>query len=427
MKIVVIGLGYIGLPTAVMFANNEQDVIGVDIKEDVIQTLNEGHVHLEEPGLEAELQKAIRAGRFKAQTQVEMADAFIIAVPTPNKNDDYKSCDLTYVIDGLKSILPFLEKGNTVIVESTIAPRTIEDVVKPFIEEAGFIIGEDIFLVHCPERVLPGKILHELKYNDRIIGGVTNFCTDSGINIYSFFVKGELIAASASIAELSKLMENTYRDVNIALANELVKIGDDLNIDALEVIEMANKHPRVNIHSPGPGVGGHCLAVDPYFIVASTPETTPLIQTARAINTSMPDFVFDKTKELMANIHGGKITILGVTYKGNVDDIRESPALEIVNKLIEDGTYKISIFDPHVDRDWIEKDFKEATNDSDLLLVLSDHNEFKTIVEEDLSGMRQLYVFDTKNVFPSELKVEKYTSLGSVAWLNEGQRVSSLQ
>ncbi|EIA19708.1 nucleotide sugar dehydrogenase [Listeria fleischmannii] len=426
MKIVTIGLGYIGLPTAIMFANHEQDVIGVDIKEDVIETLNKGHVHLEEPGLEAELQKAIEAGRFKAQTNVEAADAFIIAVPTPNKNDDYKSCDLTYVIDGVKSVLPFLEKGNTVIVESTIAPRTTEDVVKPLIEEAGFTIGKDIFLVHCPERVLPGKILHELKYNNRIIGGVTDLCTEAGKKIYSIFVEGELIASSASAAELSKLMENTYRDVNIALANELVKIGDDLNIDALEVIEMANKHPRVNIHSPGPGVGGHCLAVDPYFIVASTPETTPLIQTARAINTSMPDFVFDKTKELMAHIHGKKITVLGVTYKGNVDDIRESPALEIAHKLIEDGTYQISIFDPHVDRDWIEKDFKEATRDSDLLLVLSDHNEFKNIVEEDLSEMKQLYVFDTKNVFPSELKLDKYTSLGNIAWLNEAQRVSSL-
>ncbi|MBC1399883.1 nucleotide sugar dehydrogenase [Listeria fleischmannii] len=426
MKIVTIGLGYIGLPTAIMFANHEQDVIGVDIKEDVIETLNKGHVHLEEPGLEAELQKAIEAGRFKAQTHVEAADAFIIAVPTPNKNDDYKSCDLTYVIDGVKSVLPFLEKGNTVIVESTIAPRTTEDVVKPLIEEAGFTIGKDIFLVHCPERVLPGKILHELKYNNRIIGGVTDLCTEAGKKIYSIFVEGELIASSASAAELSKLMENTYRDVNIALANELVKIGDDLNIDALEVIEMANKHPRVNIHSPGPGVGGHCLAVDPYFIVASTPETTPLIQTARAINTSMPDFVFDKTKELMAHIHGKKITVLGVTYKGNVDDIRESPALEIAHKLIEDGTYQISIFDPHVDRDWIEKDFKEATRDSDLLLVLSDHNEFKNIVEEDLSEMKQLYVFDTKNVFPSELKLDKYTSLGNIAWLNEAQRVSSL-
>jgi UDP-N-acetyl-D-mannosaminuronic acid dehydrogenase len=426
MKIVTIGLGYIGLPTAIMFANHEQDVIGVDIKEDVIETLNKGHVHLEEPGLEAELQKAIEVGRFKAQTHVEAADAFIIAVPTPNKNDDYKSCDLTYVIDGVKSVLPFLEKGNTVIVESTIAPRTTEDVVKPLIEEAGFTIGKDIFLVHCPERVLPGKILHELKYNNRIIGGVTDLCTEAGKKIYSIFVEGELIASSASAAELSKLMENTYRDVNIALANELVKIGDDLNIDALEVIEMANKHPRVNIHSPGPGVGGHCLAVDPYFIVASTPETTPLIQTARAINTSMPDFVFDKTKELMAHIHGKKITVLGVTYKGNVDDIRESPALEIAHKLIEDGTYQISIFDPHVDRDWIEKDFKEATRDSDLLLVLSDHNEFKNIVEEDLSEMKQLYVFDTKNVFPSELKLDKYTSLGNIAWLNEAQKVSSL-
>ncbi|WP_439443088.1 nucleotide sugar dehydrogenase [Listeria aquatica] len=426
MKIVTIGLGYIGLPTAIMFAKHEQDVIGVDIKEDVIQIINKGYVHLEEPGLQEELQKVIQAGRFKAQTNVEKADAFIIAVPTPNKNDVYKSCDLTYVIDGVESILPFLEAGNTVIIESTIAPRSMEDIIKPLIEERGFTVGKDIFLVHCPERVLPGKILHELTYNNRIIGGITDLCTEAGKKIYSVFVKGELIASSASSAELSKLMENTFRDVNIALANELVKIGNALNIDALEVIEMANKHPRVNIHSPGPGVGGHCLAVDPYFIVASAPEMTPLIQTAREINMSMPGFVFDKTKELMAHINGKKITVLGVTYKGNVDDIRESPALEIAEKLIEDGTYEVSIFDPHVDEEWIEKNFKEATQDSDLLLVLSDHNEFKEIVEEDLSEMKQHHVFDTKNVFSSDLNLDKYTSLGNIAWLAEAKNVSPL-
>ncbi|WP_167629003.1 nucleotide sugar dehydrogenase [Listeria valentina] len=425
MKIVTIGLGYIGLPTAIMFANHDQEVIGVDVKEDVIKMLNNGHVHLEEPGLEAELKKAVQSGNFKAQLNVEPADAFIVAVPTPNKDDQYKSCDLTYVLDAVKSLVPVLEKGNTVIVESTIAPRTTEDFVKPLIEEAGFEIGKDIFLVHCPERVLPGKILHELKYNNRIIGGVTNACTEAGKKIYSIFVEGELITSSASAAELSKLMENTYRDVNIALANELVKIGEDLDIDALEVIEMANKHPRVNIHSPGPGVGGHCLAVDPYFIVASTPETTPLIQTARAINTSMPDFVFTRTKRLMEQIDGKKITVLGVTYKGNVDDIRESPALEITQQLLDDGSYEVSIFDPHVDQAWIEKDWKIATRESDLLLVLTDHNEFKTLTEADLSEMKQTYVLDTKQIFPSEIVGDQYLSLGNIASLSRIENVPS--
>ncbi|MBC1520092.1 nucleotide sugar dehydrogenase [Listeria aquatica] len=425
MKISVLGLGYIGLPTAVMFANHNQEVIGVDVKEDVITMLNNGHVHLEEPGLETELKKAVQSGNFKAQLKVEPADAFIVAVPTPNKDDPYKSCDLTYVLDAVKSLVPVLEKGNTVIIESTIAPRTTEDFVKPLIEEAGFEIGKDIFLVHCPERVLPGKILHELKYNNRIIGGVTSACTESGKKIYSIFVEGELITVSASAAELSKLMENTYRDVNIALANELVKIGEDLDIDALEVIEMANKHPRVNIHSPGPGVGGHCLAVDPYFIVASTPKTTPLIQTARAINTSMPDFVFSRTKILMEQINGKKITVLGVTYKGNVDDIRESPALEITQKLVNDGSYEVSVFDPHVNQSWIEKDFKKATLDSDLLLVLTDHNEFKTLTEEDLSEMKQTYVFDTKHIFPSHVVKNHYLSLGNIGSLSRIERVPS--
>ncbi|MBC1521712.1 nucleotide sugar dehydrogenase [Listeria aquatica] len=425
MKIVTIGLGYIGLPTAIMFANHNQEVIGVDVKEDVIKMLNNGRVHLEEPGLEAELKKAVQSGNFKAQLNVEAADAFIVAVPTPNKDDQYKSCDLTYVLDAVKSLVPVLEKGNTVIVESTIAPRTTEDFVKPLIEEAGFEIGKDIFLVHCPERVLPGKILHELKYNNRIIGGMTKACTEAGKKIYSIFVEGELITSSASAAELSKLMENTYRDVNIALANELVKIGEDLDIDALEVIKMANKHPRVNIHSPGPGVGGHCLAVDPYFIVASTPETTPLIQTARAINASMPDFVFTRTKRLMEQIDGKKITVLGVTYKGNVDDIRESPALEITQKLLDDDSYEVSIFDPHVDQSWIEKDWKAATRESDLLLVLTDHNEFKTLTEADLSEMKQTYVLDTKQIFPSEFVGDQYLSLGNIASLSRIENVPS--
>ncbi|MDT1957209.1 nucleotide sugar dehydrogenase [Carnobacterium divergens] len=414
MKIVTIGLGYIGLPTAIMFANYGQQVIGVDVQSEVVNSLQEGQVHIEEPGLQEALTRAISSENFKAQTQVEQADVFIVAVPTPNKEDRYKSCDLTYVISAVNSLIPFLEKGNTVIVESTIAPRTTEDVILPLIEEAGFKVGEDVFLVHCPERVLPGKILQELRYNNRIIGGVTEACTKSGKEIYGIFVKGELISSSASAAELSKLMENTYRDVNIALANELAKIGDTLAIDSLEVIEMANKHPRVNIHSPGPGVGGHCLAVDPYFISSMAPTVTPLIQQAREINSTMPAFIVEKVEELMTKIDGKKITVLGVTYKGNVDDIRESPALEIVDLLKEKSGYELSIFDPHVEKEWIEKEFKNAVINSDLLLVLTDHDEFKTIDVDQLVQMRQKVVFDTKNIFGRNPAI-KLISLGSLA------------
>jgi len=217
------------------------------------------------------IKEAVSKGSFRASLTPVEADVFIIAVPTPNLNDEFLSCDLTFVKNACESIVPFVRKGNLVIVESTIAPRSMDDVVKPLFEESGFTIGEDLYLAHCPERVLPGKILHELIYNNRIIGGITEKCTEQAAKVYSLFVKGEIIKTEAKTAELSKCMENTFRDVNIALANELTKICFELNINVLDVIEMANKHPRVNIHQPGPGVGGHCLAIDPYFIYSKAP------------------------------------------------------------------------------------------------------------------------------------------------------------
>lgn len=399
MKIVVMGLGYIGLPTGIMFANYGQQVIGVDVQSEIVQSLQNRQVHIEEPGLQEALLNAIEIGNFKARTIVEKADVFIVAVPTPNKNDDYKSCDLTYVTSAVRMILPHLEKGNTIIIESTIAPKTTEGIILPLVEEAGFAVGKDIFLVHCPERVLPGKILEELLYNDRIIGGITPACTESGKKIYGIFVKGKLIEASASVAELSKLMENTYRDVNIALANELVKVGDALNIDSLQVIEIANRHPRVNIHSPGPGVGGHCLAVDPYFISAKAPSVTSLIQQARKVNNSMPLFIVTKVRQLMMKINGKKITVFGVTYKGNVDDTRESPALQIIDLLEKEGCYELSIFDPHVKRDWIEESFDKAVKKSDLVLILTDHDEFKKNNLINKNEIQGKIIFDTKNIY----------------------------
>ncbi|MBC1558421.1 nucleotide sugar dehydrogenase [Listeria booriae] len=408
MKIAVIGLGYIGLPTAIMFAKHNQKVVGIDLKKDTVRMLNAGKVHIEEPGLQTELTKALLSGNFKAQLNLEKADIFIIAVPTPNKSDAYLSCDLTHVKDAVQKTIPYLEKGNVVILESTIAPRTTEDVVKPMLEEAGFIVGKDIFLVHCPERVLPGKIMHELVHNNRIIGGLTPACVEEGKKVYSVFVQGELIEATAGVAELSKLMENTYRDVNIALANELAKIGDTLGINALEVIQMANKHPRVHLHYPGPGVGGHCLAVDPYFIVAATPENTPLIQQAREINNSMPRFIVEKVKDLMANIDGKKVSIFGITYKGDVDDVRESPAIEIIQLLEKETDFEVSIFDPHVKMPWIEPDFETAVENADLVCVLTDHSEFKTVTIEDFVDMKQQHIFDTKNVIPELEKVTIY-------------------
>lgn len=413
MDIVIVGLGYIGLPTAIMFANYGQNVIGVDKDTNVIDSLCRGEIHLEEPGLQEAFTRALNKGNFKAQDKMTHGDVFIIAVPTPNNFDLHKSCDLSYVHSAVKTITPYLREGNTIIIESTISPGSTEEIMSKEIENAGFIVGKNIHLVHCPERVLPGQILHELKCNDRIIGGVTEACTKKGMTIYKSFVEGELIPANASVAELSKLAENTFRDVNIALANEFVKVGYRLGIDALKVIDIANKHPRVNIHAPGPGVGGHCLAVDPYFIVSKAPHETPIIQASRAINSEMPLFIVNITKQIMSNYNGRKITILGVTYKGNVDDIRESPALEILEMLKEETDYDISVFDPHVKRSWIETNFQHAIEESDLLLLLTDHDEFKHFDARQLKTMRQPIVFDTKNII-SELSGVTLFNLGNI-------------
>ncbi|GAE92463.1 UDP-glucose dehydrogenase [Gracilibacillus boraciitolerans JCM 21714] len=389
MKLCTVGLGYIGLPTSIMFAKHDVDVIGVDVNQNVIDSLNNGKIHIEEPGLQEALEEVIEKGNFKAQLSPEKADTFIIAVPTPNSNDEHKSCDLKYVLSAVESIIPYLEKGNVVIVESTIAPRTMDDSIKPRLEEAGFTIGgEDIYLVHCPERVLPGQIMHEMIYNNRVVGGITDACTEKGAEVYERIVKGEIVKTQAKTAEMSKLMENTFRDVNIALANELAKVSTELGINALEVIEMANKHPRVNLHTPGPGVGGHCLAVDPYFIIAKAPENTKLINQAREINNSMPDYVVNATEKLLAKNNGKKITVFGLTYKGNVDDIRESPAMEIYEILHAKPEYDVVAYDPHVKLSFVEKDLEKALDGSDIVLILADHNEFKDLTGEHFATMR---------------------------------------
>ncbi|MGE6630256.1 nucleotide sugar dehydrogenase [Bacillus sp. NPDC077027] len=414
MKLCTIGLGYIGLPTSIMFAKYGVEVIGVDVKQEVVDSLNSGSIHIEEPGLQEALTEVVQTKKFKASLSPEKADTFIIAVPTPNKDDDYKSCDLTYVVSAVKNILPYLEKGNVVIIESTIGPRSMDDVVKPLLEEAGYLIGQDLFLVHCPERVLPGQILHELIYNNRIVGGLTDACTEAGANVYRTFVKGEIIKTNAKTAEMSKLMENTFRDVNIALANELTKVCNELDINTLEVIEMANKHPRVNLHTPGPGVGGHCLAVDPYFIVARAPETAKLINLSRSINTSMPYYVIENVERLMENVNGKTITIFGLTYKGNVDDIRESPAMEIYELLKNQGKFEVRAYDPHVEKDFVVKDMEVAVAHSDLILILTDHQEFKAIDFTRLQGMENKQIFDTKNILKSRSEEFMYVNFGNL-------------
>lgn len=410
MKICIIGQGYIGLPTAALFTTKDCDIVGVDVNEDVVNTLNEGRIHIEEPGIAEIIKKAVESGKYHASLTPEKADAFIITVPTPYISENY-SCDLGYVKSACESIIPHLEKGNVVIIESTIAPMSMDNEIKPIFEDAGFVVGEDIFLAHCPERVLPGRIMHELVYNDRIVGGITEKCSQKASEVYGQFVEGQIMQTEAKTAEMSKCMENTYRDVNIALANELAKVCSEIGVNALEVIELANKHPRVNIHSPGPGVGGHCLAIDPYFIYAKAPETARIIKLSRDTNNSMPDFVVENVKKMLPE---GKIAILGLAYKGNTGDDRESPSYEIIAKLKELG-YEMAVFDPHVK---IESDLKEALKDSELALILSDHNEFKEL-DYDLikKEMKSPIIFDTKGIIkevPEGITLYNYGNLYEV-------------
>ncbi len=424
MKLCTIGLGYIGLPTAIMFAKHGVQVVGVDINIEVIDSLNQGKIHLEEPGLQEALEEVIERGTFRASIAIEAADVFIIAVPTPNNDDLYKSCDLSFVLSAVKVVLPHLKKGNILIVESTIAPRSMDDFVKPLVEKAGFLVGQDIYLVHCPERVLPGEILHELVSNNRIVGGITPSCSEAGAMVYRTFVKGEIIKTNAKTAEMSKLMENTFRDVNIALANEMTKICHRLNIDALEVIQLANKHPRVNIHHPGPGVGGHCLAVDPYFIVAKAPETAELINLARQINSTMPHYVVEKVNFLMQRVKGKVVTIFGLTYKGNVDDIRESPALEIFELLKSEGRFEVRAYDPYVENEIVFKEMEKAVNGSDLILILTDHREFKLLDFDCLRNMSTKMVFDTRNVVKNISESFTYINYGNISQFTQQKEVT---
>jgi UDP-N-acetyl-D-mannosaminuronic acid dehydrogenase len=415
MKICVIGQGYIGLPTAALFANSECNVLGVDRNQHIVDALNQGNIHIEEPGIKKILKKAISNHNYRASISPEESDVFIITVPTP-ATENSLSCDLSNVFSACEGILPYLKENNVVIIESTIAPMSTDDFIKPIFEKEGWEIGKNLYLSHCPERVLPGKIMDELVNNDRIIGGITPKCTDKSLDIYKKFVKGNLIKTEAKTAELSKCMENTFRDVNIALANELAKICTKIGVNTLDVIEMANKHPRVDILSPGPGVGGHCLAIDPYFIYSMAPDTAKLIKTARDTNNSMPKFVVENTQKLIENSSNSPnptVAILGVAYKGNIGDIRESPALEII-EMFKNKDYNVKIHDPHVNgEDYLN--FEEAIDNATICLVLSDHDEFKNLNYDLLiSKMKVPLIFDTKNIVKTERKDIKIVNYGNL-------------
>ncbi|CAB3806020.1 UDP-N-acetyl-D-mannosamine dehydrogenase [Paraburkholderia fynbosensis] len=396
-KISIIGLGYIGLPTATLFASRKLRVIGVDVSAAVVETINRGDIHIVEPELDILVRAAVGSGYLRATTSVERADAFVIAVPTPLAADHKP--DLSYIEAAAKSIAPVLEKGNLVVLESTSSVGSTEllarwmSEIRPelsFPHQAGET--SDIRIAHCPERVLPGRIVHELVANDRVIGGMTSKCSEAAIALYRLVVQGRCIVTDVRTAEMCKLAENSFRDVNVAFANELSMVCDKLGIDVWELIALANRHPRVNILQPGCGVGGHCIAVDPWFIVDSAPEEAQLIRTARNVNDAKPDWVIGKVDEAVTQlVNSGMpaedicIACLGISYKPDIDDLRESPALEIARTLAKRRDTMVAIVEPNLKT--LPEDlrlekvafmrFEEAILEANIVVLLVDHAEFK--------------------------------------------------
>lgn len=389
-RVQIFGLGYIGLPTAVIMADAGHRVHGVDISEDVIKKLNKGSLHIYEPDLEVLLQKAIRNERFLASTEPISSEVHIIAVPTPVNHKD-KSPDLSYVESACKSMARILKSGDLVVIESTIPPRTCVDLVGPLIFSlTGLNHENDYYLAHCPERVIPGKILKELRENDRIVGGTTGKASEIAYSLYSTFVKGTILKTDSVTAEMCKLMENSFRDVNIALANEFNTICYRNGVDVFEAISLANRHPRVNIHTPSIGVGGHCIPVDPWFIIHSSKNEARLLRSARSINDSRPSEVAESIFNLLNGGSIKNIALLGLTYKPDVDDIRESPAIEVVKILANKVDCELFVADPMLDSMPSElAKFKNIkwVNVSEIppentLVVLVDHTSFKTLKKE---------------------------------------------
>ena len=415
-KIVVMGLGYIGLPTASMLATKGHQVVGVDISEDVVATINSGNIHIVEPDLDILVRSAVNSGRLKASLMPEEANTFILAVPTPFKvtEKNPKTPDISYVEAATRAIAPFLQEQSLVILESTSPIGTTERVYNIIIEFRPELTDK-IHVAHCPERVLPGHIIRELVDNDRIIGGISKEAANSARELYKTFCNGNIFLTDARTAEMAKLTENSYRDTNIAFANELSIICDKLDINVWELIGLANKHPRVNILTPGPGVGGHCIAVDPWFIVDAAPEEARLIKTAREVNDRKPHWVMGKVKQAVENWHKNDsksktvdsrllpiIACLGLAFKANIDDLRESPALEITRELHASGLGEIIVCEPNVNSGFEEFPligFDEVLFKADIFVLLVDHEEFKMVDKKQLYGKT---VIDTRGIWSNQ-------------------------
>ena len=397
-KISVIGLGYIGLPTAAVIASKGIEVVGVDVNEHAVNTINEGRIHIVEPGLEEMVKSDVEKGLLKAYLTPQPADAFLIAVPTPFKGANYEP-NLDYIESASKAIAPVLKSGDLVILESTSPVGATEKMAawiaqaRPELKVSGINADSevDIFVAHCPERVLPGHVIRELEENDRVIGGLNDASTERATALYKLFVKGECIATNARTAEMAKLTENASRDVQIAFANELSMICDKQGIDVWELIELANRHPRVNILQPGAGVGGHCIAVDPWFIVNQNPDEAKLIHQARKTNDFKPDWVIEKIEAAVKGIENPTIACLGLAFKPDIDDLRESPALQITEKLAAKG-YNILAVEPNVEalpKSLIELNnvkltlLDDAIDKADVVVVLVKHKEFSELKSKE--------------------------------------------
>ncbi|MBS3953344.1 MAG: UDP-N-acetyl-D-mannosamine dehydrogenase [Methylomicrobium sp.] len=394
-KVCVIGLGYIGLPTASLLGTKGFEVFGVDTSEHVVDTINQGKIHIVEPDLDILVKSAVQSGNLKAGLKPVEADIFILAVPTPFKDNHIP--DLSYVEAATRVIAPYVKPGNIVILESTSPVGTTDDVVAKILKENGHNVGRDVYVAHCPERVLPGRILTELVENDRIVGGINAISTDKVVEFYQTFVRGEILATDAKTAELSKLSENSFRDVNIAFANELSLICDKENINVWELIKLANRHPRVNILQPGPGVGGHCIAVDPWFIVARAPEYARLIKTAREVNDAKPHWVIEKVKASADKFKNPVIGCLGLAFKADVDDLRESPAVEIVKHIQEQNIGEVLVAEPNLasHKAFDLLPYQEVITRSDIILLLVDHKPFKSLKAVEL---KEKILIDTRGV-----------------------------
>lgn len=399
-KICIVGLGYIGLPTAVMFANHGVRVHGVDVNKKAVNMIQQKQLHIEENGLQERLNDSIDKGLLTVSVEPVEADVFIIAVPSPINAD--KTANLEYVRQATASVVPYLREGNLVILESTVPPKTVEDIMLPELVKSDLIIGEQLFVSHSPERVIPGRIFEELVNNDRIVGGINEISAIKTKELYEVFVKGQIHLTDATTAELVKVMENTYRDVNIAFANELAKIAEKIDVNIWEAIQFANFHPRVNIHSPGPGVGGHCIAVDPWFLVEISPEHSEIIHKSRMTNDGMPAFTANKAWSILEarGQTNAKVAVFGLAFKGNVDDMRESPSTEVIHELQALGLHVVS-YDPHIKENQHPtqtQNLEEAATEADLLLILTDHNEFKELNPTNvLDVMNTNIMLDTKN------------------------------